>query len=67
MEVLSTVITGCKTYPLRSSRCRSSSIVLVDVDDDDKIDDVEDDEAIPLDEVENVIALECCVDSEIMK
>lgn len=65
MEALSTVITGCNTYPLRSSRCRSSSIAFVDGDIDDKRDDVEEDDAIPLVEVENVIAVDCCVDSEI--
>lgn len=65
MEALSAVITGCKTYPLRSSRCRSSSTALFDDDVDDKIDDAEEDERIPLVEEGNVPAICCCAESEI--
>lgn len=65
MEELSTVTSGCETYPLRSSRCRSSSIVFVGDDIDDKRDEAEKDETILLVEVASGITVGCSVDSEI--
>lgn len=59
------MITGCKTYPLRSSRWRSSSMGFADDDIDDEIDEVEEDGAIPFDAVEKVIVVGCCAESEI--